>query len=496
MKWTPGLRVVVSAIALASPLFLVSCGGGGGGSPMTMDPPDPEPPRVNPFDRGQATTAHGYSGITTPRASNEPINTDPTESFVFVGGVNPVQMLTESSRNCTQQRCYPDSLHTIHEGTEIGHVRIRDGVSANSLLRYLQADADDTFNRVVRWSTPPVVRMVQGSTEEDSWHTELAIRLINSALPADWQLRFDSTLASREARLDPGVIKVAFAPREEWPSNICSGGRVIGCGVTDIEAGRVTAGAALVDPTRTRGERHRVFVLLHEILHTLGRGHVSPSEFRDTIMHAAGDQGVSEFLILNRLDEAALYAIYDRLSAGTPAADINYESLGPWSDVSTHVFGRIGYVPGRYEAVIFGSVWQNGNVRPYVAGLYPAPALADGPRTGSASWSGRMIGLTPQAEPVAGAVDMSIQLSSLRGTVDFTELEQWAAQALPGHIGTGTQWGDGDLNYRIAVQGYAFHETGGDAGKVTGTFYGPNQDKAGGTLRRTDLAAGFGAERQ
>ena len=34
------------------------------------------------------------------------------------------------------------------------------------------------------------------------------------------------------------------------------------------------------------------------------------------------------------------------------------------------------------------------------------------------------------------------------------------------------------------------------AGKVTETFFGPGQQRMGGTLRRTDLAAGFGAQRR
>ena len=105
-----------------------------------------------------------------------------------------------------------------------------------------------------------------------------------------------------------------------------------------------------------------------------------------------------------------------------------------------------------------------------------------------------MIGLTPQA--VAGAADMTVQLGTLRGSLDFTDLEHWAAHAALGAIGTGSQWGDGDLNYRIAVNGQVFYETGGDAGKVTGAFFGPSHNRVGGTLRRHDLAAGFGAQRR
>ena len=218
-------------------------------------------------------------------------------------------------------------------------------------------------------------------------------------------------------------------------------------------------GGIVVDPTRVTGERLRIFVLLHELLHTLGRGHVSPAAFPDTIMHAAGNQGAAQWLVLNHLDKAALHAVYSRLSAGTAAGDLDPNSLGPWSDVSTHVYGRVGYFPGRLDAVIFGAVWQNGNVRPYALALDPSPSLAGGPRLGSAAWSDRLVGLTPQAEAVAGAADMTVQLGALRGALDCTDLERWTAQAAPGAIGTGSQRGDGDLNYPIAVNGQVFYET-------------------------------------
>ena len=173
-------------------------------------------------------------------------------------------------------------------------------------------------------------------------------------------------------------------------------------------------------------------------------------------MHEAGDQGVAEWLILNSLDEAALHAFYSRLSAGTAAGDLDPNS------------------PRSQERRL-------------------DPRLR--PRSGSATWSDRLVGLTPQAEAVAGAADMTVQLATLRGALDFTSLEHRAAHVAPGAIGTGSQWGDGDLSYRIEVNGQVFYETGGDTGKVTGAFFGPNYDRVGGTLRRHDLAAGFGAQR-
>ena len=479
-------------------LLLVGCGGGGEGDSERAQGPQAQPPpapAVNPYDRSQTSVPYASRASRSARPSNEPANTDPSGRVAFIGGVNVQRMLTAASRGCTLHRCYPSSLQSVHDGVEVGLVRIRDGVSATELLRYLRADAGFTRGRVERWgSTPPTVRLVSGSSPEDAFDTRMAVRLVNSALPADWQLRFDTSPISREAEFEPGVIKVAFAPRSEWPTE--PGPDIVGIAYREYSAsGRVTAAAALVDPYRVTGERDRIAVLLHEFLHTLGRGHVEPATFPDTIMHAYGRQGVAEWLVLNRLDEAALHVVHERLRPGQ-SGNLDFNDLGRWSDISTHVMGRVGYIPGRFDAVLFGAVWQNGNVRPWASAFDPSPPLAIGPRRGSASWSGRLLGLTPSAEAVAGAADITMQLGNLRGTLDFTDLEHWTPHARPGAIGTGAQWGDGDLNYRIAVEGRLFYETGGDAGRVTGAFFGANHEKAGGTLRRHDLAAGFGAERR
>ena len=157
-----------------------------------------------------------------------------------------------------------------------------------------------------------------------------------------------------------------------------------------------------------------------------------------------------------------------------------YTALGPWSDVSNHVIGRIGYVPGEQEAVLYGAVERNGLVRPWAAAVDPSPDMT--PRLGTASWNGRMLGLTTSSEAVSGDVDMLVQLENLTGDLEFTEIEMWAVNQPPGEIGTGSMWRDGDLHYDIAVLENTFRETGGDAGRITGVFFGQNHENVGGTL--------------
>ena len=139
---------------------------------------------------------------------------------------------------------------------------------------------------------------------------------------------------------------------------------------------------------------------------------------------------------------------------------------------------------------------RNGLSQPWAFGPTPYANLEDNTElSGNANWSGRLVGLTPQAEAVAGAADLTVELATLAGKVDFTRLESWAANAAPGAIGTGAMWHDGGLSYRIAVRGNTFVQTGGDAGTLTGAFFGQSHEGVGGVLERSDLSAGFGGDR-
>ena len=81
----------------------------------------------------------------------------------------------------------------------------------------------------------------------------------------------------------------------------------------------------------------------------------------------------------------------------------------------------------------------------------------------------------------------------MAGRADFTRLETWGAA--PAAVGTGATWGDGDLGYAIAVHGNTFRDTGGDAGRLTGSFTGISHEGVAGILERTDLTAAFGGVR-
>ena len=80
-----------------------------------------------------------------------------------------------------------------------------------------------------------------------------------------------------------------------------------------------------------------------------------------------------------------------------------------------------------------------------------------------------------------------MDLADLDGRLDFTQMRNVTD--------TSIIWGDGDLAYMIEVRGNTFVQTGGDAGIVTGAFFGTGHEGMGGSLERSDLTAAFGGKR-
>ena len=406
-----------------------------------------------------------------------------------------------------------------HGDAKVFHGSVQDGVGAAELIAYLEADttafqtgegedgvpADTTLEvPLLRFrSDPPTVYVADGTPPELVDETVRVVQAINAALPQDWQLGFSPDPAPAGAIEAPeGEILVTFARQEDWTTEaVPPDGEDIGLAepryslmpTGDPAAPfsiEIAAGRVFVDHTRTDG-LERLGVIAHEIIHLLGRGHVDPSRFPRTIMVGGGSEELSEH-ILHPLDREALLAVYGHLEPGTVPGDFATE-LGDWADTSLHVRGAVDMEDGE---IAFGAALRNGLAQPWASGPSPHATLADNAElSGSITWSGRLLGLTPQAETVGGAAALSVDLATLAGTADFTALEQWAADAAPGDVGTGAMWNDGDLRYAIEVRGNTFVQTGGDAGTVTGAFFGPAHEGMGGVLERADLSAGFGGKR-
>ena len=407
----------------------------------------------------------------------------------------------------------------VHGNASVSQGTIRDGVGAAEVIAYLQADAvsygapDDGDGSDVQLlpgglvfrfaAEPPTVRVAEGTPAALIDETVRVVQAINAALPLDWQLRFSPDPAPVVAPGPAdGEILVTFGPQAAWPAEAVppddegiglAAPRYAIVPIGDPELPwriEIVAGRVWVDPSQTEGVE-RLGVIAHELLHLLGRNHVDPERFPRTLMVAGGSEELSPH-ILHPLDREALHALYGRLAPGT-TPDRIAEELGPWSDASTHVRGQLEI--GDRE-IAFGAMLRNGLAQPWAVGPTPDTDLADDAAlSGSALWTGRLLGLTPHAETVAGAAEMTVDLPTLSGSLDFSGLEHWSANTAPGPEGSGTTWHDGRLSYGIAVRGNTFVQTGGDAGQVTGAFFGPSHVGMGGVLVREDLSAGFGGKR-
>ncbi len=458
------LGATVCATAM---LTLAACGGGGGGGggggPVVPVVSDPVPDLVLPLARPA-----GAQQVPVIRFGDE----------LRVGTVAPPGQ---------------DGLASVanHSGATVRYGRLRDGLGAAMLTDYLAEDSTLTSGgSLIRFAEAPVVRYVAGTTAEQIDQIVRAVRLLNANLPGDFQLTVDATPVSAADdaagnnydTLAEGQILVEFDRREDW--EIPYYGDPIGYAHTWDIAGEITTARVWVDDTRTRGAINQMETLVHELIHALGRQHPDRTRFPSSIMNVPAEG--TEGYVMHQLDREALLAVYGVLDPGDTSDSIA-DDLGPWEDESLHVRADLG-------DLTFGASLRNGLVRPWALGPRPGIDLADNAElTGSASWSGRLLGLTPSGEPVAGAAGLIVDLASLSGDLDFTSLEFWAGA--PGATGTGTTWGDGDLNYDVTIQGNVFARTGGDEGYITGAFFGRSHAGMGGTLVRDDLGAGFAGTR-
>ena len=397
-----------------------------------------------------------------------------------------------------------------HRGVSTSAGVVMDGIGRAELLAYLRADAAESSNPGYAdgylsafGATPPVVRVAVGATPAMISDTVRAVQLINAALPSNWQLGFSAVSVPAGldiSELSDGEIHVEFAPHADWPDRIKTPDScevAAGCATRRwSEAIRISdfeyaSAKAWVDHTQLTQRDYRLGAIVHELIHTLGREHADPARFPATVMHSAGGSyDAVPGHVLHPLDREALLAVYGWLDEGFELPGELATTFGPWADRSLHIRGDIDAVDG----AAFGVADRNGLVQPWAYGPTPHTNLADNTAlSGTASWSGLLMGYG-FGTVVGGDADMSIGLSTLRGELDFTNLEYWSAFA-DVSPGTGTTWGDGELDYTVRVRGNTFVQTGGDAGIVTGAFFGAGHEGMGGTLNRDDLAAAFGGSR-
>ena len=480
------MREILLSIGVCSvALMLVACGGGGGSSTASISDERLSFPR-------QANRHYGVGGLSAPTTA------DARQMPIYHDGRHLVVGVDQGTGRI-------GGLPTVSERGDVTvrHGRLSDGVGSSTLSVYL-ADAVKDGRAVRRYASSPQVRSIGSATAQERARLVAAVQLVNAALPAGAKMRVGSPLPGFSLRDTVSGSGRRFVSGNEHDNTIhveflscaayygCPGGS----GATTWNHPRAN-GVANSYIQMSRGvpaynnPRWNTILLAHEMLHALGLysgDHVSVRF--DTIMEATNDiydtaQGIPQPLsLLYPVDREAMRALYGRLGNGDSPT-----SFGPWESSSWHVVGV-----GKYAA--FGVRLANGYAEPWAYGRRPATTLANNRSlSGSATWEGSLLGLTPSAEAVAGDAEIGVNLTTMRGAADFTALESWAARSAPGEAGTGTQWLDGDLGYTISVRGNTFKQTGGDAGTLTGIFVGRSHEGAAGTLERSDLTAAFGASR-
>lgn len=356
---------------------------------------------------------------------------------------------------------------------------------------------------LVRFAVPPTVRLAEGMSKRERAISMQAIALINRALPYEHHVLLGPDAPAGVAwdwkgglpDIPDGQIFIEFVKGNPNSDRLGSSGVSHQATIRKYDAlqGRwekkhLRASAVEMSSVVFRGKPdwQAVSVLVHELLHGLGFAGHPGKNFADSIMEDAWFRLDGS---LPDIDMAALQVLYTKLAEDTEPEDISVQSLGAWDDESTDITGVLG-------PVSFGVRHANNVSVPFASGSEPSKPLAESglSKTRVVTWRGELLGLTPKLRTVTGTATVSVALLTMCGTAKFTNLRSFPVLSESTRRG-GVRWGDGTLEYDIRVGSNYLYSTGGDAGAVSGSFYGDNHSYVGGTVERSDLTAAFGARR-
>ena len=378
----------------------------------------------------------------------------------------------EIDQGITDRALARDRMFPANESA-FTHVGADPGARVNreDLLSYLQEEAGQNPNGLLRFAKQPVVRVHSNVPEKGLNQIEAVVGLLNLYLPADWQLEFDRDAPAVTRSIpEDGEILINYPRSWSWTGQ----SRKLGDATKYVSG--ATIKKALVRVYALEAGDDIYYVLAHEILHALGRYHPIDGD-RETIMQPNTPEDLPAFL-LHPLDAEALLAVYSRLETGDGVRDIR-TGFGPWEEDGGALFGSSNFAA-------FGVEYRNGSARPWAYGMNPRRTLANNARlSGNATWEGNLLGFTPVGRRVDGNANLTIALENLSGDLAFSRMRH----------DDDTRWETGRLDYGVQVGGNAFMRVDGDEGEIQGRFFGPEHESMGGTLQRDDLRASFAGSR-
>lgn len=354
---------------------------------------------------------------------------------------------------------------------------------------YIQSAMEDYATQSGDWAPmvqPPVVRPAEGTSNEVLGALVLAVNAMNAWLPYDQHIRIGEPVA--QFTRDPRSVatgEILLAESTEPLPDLSHD--TLGYAHSDVTANGqyLRAGTiVLTDALRSYSLDTMVNVVMHELLHTMGLyGHLDPSAFPDTLMTAT----VGEDVYLPVFDGLTFLMGYTQLRPGSTAPAIAATDLGPWAEDTPALAGSLDAC-----ACVFGADLIGGHAVSWFSLEPPGISVQDIGPTGTASWTGKMVGWTTAQQAIWSDMNLGVNLGSFDGTsldgqVEFDKITFYDS---------GTQWGDGNLAYDIGVVDFYFLSSHNNPeGYVFGFFGGPNLEGAVGTLEHPELTGAFGGVR-
>ncbi len=376
------------------------------------------------------------------------------------------------------------------------------GTTAADLIDYLKdmagggpwgpcPDCWQRWPQLPLWTDRPTVRVWSNATADQHRMTAKAVDLINDWLPVEHRMRMGAPTASRtDFQLDvpAGEIHVSFdydgdGGQSRYHESCCN--------LHTDDVPYMISNLVLIDPNASWHQTYGLIV--HELVHAMGiPGHVYEGRHPTSLMPDGAyrdgplpdEAGLPD---LPRLDGEALMTAYTVFDDGHVPDEINPESLGPWARTIPALHGEVHTDGGTAR---FGVEYRQQWTRAWDEGPVPATTLADSPLTGTATWTGELVGYTDAGAAVEGDAGITVDMAPMTGTAAFTDLMAGAAA-----------WGP-DLSTDIGVTGNHIEATqGGPWVGFDAQFRGSGHEAVTGAFRweRLDtgnLTAAFGAVRE